>query len=112
MGTSNRGNALRAAAHVDHEMSQFLRLHLAMQAPEYRSYPEPIRRAVYVAYGTHLRVLLEFFIAQTAEAGRKALCLRRRRADIRCVDHWPEAAAPSWTKQEYTRWDTDRKSVV
>lgn len=49
------------ACHVDHEVSQLLNLHALINGPRFSIFPEVLRRAAYVAYAIHFRVLMEFF---------------------------------------------------
>jgi hypothetical protein len=50
------------APDLDHEISQLIRLHHIMAAPDYTTiFTKPVRRAMDVAYATHFRALTEFF---------------------------------------------------
>ena len=50
------------APHLDHELSQLIRLQQIMDRPDYvAAHAEPIRRAIDVAYASHFRALIEFF---------------------------------------------------
>ena len=86
-----------AARHADHEMSQFLRLHLEMPSERFASLDEHIQRAIYVAYATHVRVLLEFFHEGTKKWPNN------RGADFRVADLSREMAA-EWDATTSERW--------
>jgi hypothetical protein len=50
------------AQDLDNELSQLIRIHQIMNAPDYTTkYPKPVRRAIDVAYASHFRALTEFF---------------------------------------------------
>src|SRR5262245_9452264 len=60
MTTLGRDLADAWAPHIDHELSQIIRLHHLMRKFWYRWLPEPIRRACRVAYAAHFRAIMEF----------------------------------------------------
>jgi len=95
------------APHVDHELSQLIKLHHHMRALWYPLYPDTVRRACRVAYASHLRALLEFFHNGRPPQARLEAAGCEPRApdqDITYTDMTPGAASrPDWTNTELLR---------
>ena len=92
------------APHIDHELSQLIRLHHAMRKFWYRWLPEPVRRACRVAYAAHFRAVMEF-----VHDGRPS---HGRRKSVGCEDPrdiiWGSVGGaptpfPNWTDDEIRR---------
>lgn len=95
------------ASHVDHELSQLIKLHYHMCRPWYPLYPETVRRACRVAYASHFRALVEFFHNGRPLQSRMegAGCEPRAPGqDITFRDLAPGAySLPDWTDAELLR---------
>lgn len=83
--------------HLDHDLSQLIRLHREINAPSFGSYPEAVRRGINVAYAAHFRTIMEF-------AHRK----RPKREgpppkDITSAALLDEPLSEKWTEEEERR---------
>lgn len=89
------------APHVDHEVAQFLLLHRELRSPT-GDYPESVRRAIVVAYASHLRVLLEFFHGGRPLVAEMKAVGCETRADV-TYEAFVGTARPPWTNSEISR---------
>ncbi len=92
------------ARHVDHELSQLIRLHYHMRRLWYRFYPRVVRRACRVAYAAHLRAVLEFFHDGRPNWPRMRAAGCEDPDDIRYGDYvGGTTTLPDWTAAELGR---------
>lgn len=86
----------RRWAHVDHDLSQLMRLHVAMNEAVYADYPEVVRRAMNVAYAAHFRTLMEFVHARRPKSAA-------RHADISSAGLLGTPLTEAWSAEEERR---------
>jgi len=109
MNVTTPPNLADYAFHVDHELSQLIRLHYHMRCWWYPFYPKIIRRACRVAYAAHLRAALEFFHDGRPGWSRMRAQGCENRDDIKYGDYVGTNILPDWTVPELARMcDADK----
>lgn len=97
--------------HVDHELAQLIELHMAFRNRAFVALPEVARRSMAVAYGTHLRALLEFAHSGRPSRDDWALLNDEPRDDISSRTLLGESLRTSWSAAEMERLSDADKLV-
>ena len=89
--------------HVDHDLAQLVALHRAFLDPSFLDLPEVARRAMDVAYGIHMRAILEFAHSGPPRKKDYEVLPDEPRHDISSSELLGRSLRSSWTPEELTR---------